>query len=217
MVNIAELKSIATPFKVAEYFLGSPAKKRRNELWYKSPFREETDASFEVSDRGFHDFGDNEHYDVISFVQRLKRCSFKEAVEILSSIFGIKDEGENKKLQQWLKEQEIKNEIYREKVEKFYLDLWEAAEEESKTNRECIEIFQGQLDNESYKICLDHQFYLDYVIEHLTSYTNSFKEKEEIYRQYKRGELPKWLTMRLENYTTLSMISDMTQLQNNVS
>ena len=47
-MNIQEAKTI----KLADYLqsLGySPVKRQENNLWYKSPFRQETEASFKVS------------------------------------------------------------------------------------------------------------------------------------------------------------------------
>lgn len=205
MINLALLKSVATPQSVARYFLGSPAKERRNELWYKSPFREETAASFEVTDRGLHDFGTGEHFDVISFVQKLKRCSFKEAVSILGNIYGIAEE-RNEKLEKWLRDTRLENERYRLKVEQAYLALWEAVDIEAKENNECVKIFAGDFSDDTYKICLDRQCYLQGLTEYLVNDTDTFKEKESLYKQIQRGEFPRWLMMRLKNNTMYSMI-----------
>ena len=217
MVNIAELKSLATPKSVARYFLGSPAKEHRNELWYKSPFRaEERTASFEVTDRGFHDFGTGEHFDVISFVQRLKHCSFKEAIEILASLYGVGIE-RNDKLAKWLKDAQAENEEYRDRVEAAFMMLWEAADEEKKELNECIKIFAGDLESDAYKICIDRQVYLIGLIEWLVEETDTFKEKESLYRQIQREEFPKWLMMRLKSRPTYSMIMGTTERTNQES
>ena len=214
MINVAELKSVATPQSVARYFLGSPEKELNNALWYKSPFRRETAASFEVSSRGLHDFGTDTHYDVISFVQKLRHCGFKEAVEILCSIYGLEGREEDRELQRWLKQKQIENERYIAKVERFYLDLWGAVDKEDAENRECLKIFAGDFSDDTYKICLDRQCYIEGLKEHLVCYTNTFKDKEDLYKRYKRGEFPKWLMTRLQNYITLSTISDTIQRRN---
>ena len=80
MNRFREIKSILNPQEVVQKYLGLPEKKTSTGLWYKSPFRKEKTASFCVSNKGIHDFGDSTHYDVISFVQRyfnttpLKAC-----------------------------------------------------------------------------------------------------------------------------------------------
>lgn len=67
-----ELKMLVKPTEVAIRYLGTPLKERYGKLWYKSPFRNERTASFVVSDKkGFHDFGDSWHGDILSFVERL--------------------------------------------------------------------------------------------------------------------------------------------------
>lgn len=212
MINIAELKSVATPQSVARYYLGIPSKERGNELWYKSPFRqEERTASFEVSDKGFHDFGTNEHYDVISFVQRLRRCNFKEAVETLCKLYNIREEYSSDRLAKWLKEQRDANERYKLKVEQNFLNIWDALETEERENNECLKIFAGDFSDDTYKICLDRKCYIDGFIEYLANDTDTFKEKEDLLRQVKKGELPKWLMMKLKNNTICSMIMNITR------
>ena len=200
MINITELKLIATPQSVARYFLGTPMKEHNNELWYKSPFRqEEKIASFIVSDKGFHDFGTNRHYDIIAFVEKLKNCGFKEAVNILGTLYGVGDDYDARKLQKWLAEQKKQNDIYKRKVENNFLALWDALEAEKKVNDECIEILKGDLEDDGYKICLDKRFYIDGFIEHLVFYTDTFKEKESLFKQVERGDIPVWLKWRLKN------------------
>lgn len=201
MIDLADVRAIATPQSLAKYLLGSPVKERRNELWYKSPFRDEMEASFEVSDRGFHDFGTGEHYDIFSFVQKLKRCSFKDSVEILASIYGIADRDyESRKLAEWYRRQREQEEKRAKIRDWFYLRVWDAVDAEDRENRELTKMFAGDFSDNTYKICLDRQNTIDMMKEQLADYTETWQDKEELMKKAMRGELPKWLTIRLRNH-----------------
>lgn len=96
MITAEKIKQTLKPTQVARYYLGAPFKEQGNNNWYKSPLRpEERTASFLVTDqKGFHDFGTSEHFDVISFIQRFYNTDFKRAISILASDFGVQDDNE---------------------------------------------------------------------------------------------------------------------------
>ena len=113
MSNKEEVKNILTPTVVVQHYLGQPVKSDRLGMWYKSPFRNERTASFLVSDvKGIHDFGTSEHYDVISFVEKLFKIDFKTSLNKLLYDFGIIDSGpSSQELKAYLikqREEEIK-------------------------------------------------------------------------------------------------------------
>ena len=71
-MNIQEAKQI----RIADYLksLGyTPVKQQGNSLWYKSPFRQETEASFKVNtDRNqWYDFGTGKGGNIIALAQEL--------------------------------------------------------------------------------------------------------------------------------------------------
>ena len=90
MIDLQEVKTAVTPTLVVQRYLGQPLKRINDKLWYKSPFRNERTASFVVSDeRGIHDFGSSEHYDIFSFIQKLFGLSFMESLSFLIKDFGL--------------------------------------------------------------------------------------------------------------------------------
>lgn len=89
-MNIDYIKDRIKPIEVAITYLGNPIRITTTGSWYKSPFRQEKTASFLVNNtKGFHDFGTSEHYDIISFAERLFNTDFKTAIKILCKDFGI--------------------------------------------------------------------------------------------------------------------------------
>lgn len=211
MVNAEDIKQIATPQSVARYLLGSPEKERRNELWYCSPFRRETQASFVVSDKGFHDFGTGEHYDIFSFIQKLKHCSFKESVNILASLFGVADrEYDSNKSVEWYKKQREEKQRYEQILDWFYLKVWDETDKEQKMNNELLELLKPTtIDdiNEAYAVLLDVQVSVAGMEEHLATSCNTSEEKEELMKQAMRGDLPTWLMNRLKATMTLLILN----------
>ena len=54
-----EIKKYLSPQQVAKYYLQDKGKRSGNNVFYKSPFRNEKTASFCVNnEKGFHDYGD---------------------------------------------------------------------------------------------------------------------------------------------------------------
>ena len=89
MNKFKELKQYLNNQQVVQRYLGLPEKKTSTGIWYKSPFRQERTASFCVSNRGIHDFGDSTHYDIISFVEKYFNVTPNQAVDILCNDFGL--------------------------------------------------------------------------------------------------------------------------------
>lgn len=59
------------------------------EIWYKSPFRKETTASFkiDVHKNIWYDFGEGIGGNVLDLIMRVKDCNFKEALHFLRNEF----------------------------------------------------------------------------------------------------------------------------------
>lgn len=203
MADLEDIRAVATPQDVAKYFLGLPVKERRNELWYKSPFRaEERTASFVVSPKGFHDFGTGEHFDIFSFVTRLKNCTFRESVDTLASIFGIQDRAyKSRELDLWYKRQNLELDRHRALLDWLYLRIWDEVDNEYRENNECLSIFKNDID--AYKICIDRQVSILGMKEHLAEGCDTWEEKEELMNSAIKGELPTWLMNRLKATMTL--------------
>lgn len=84
-----EVKQQVQPKQVARFYIGPPVKSGTTDF-YKSPFRKEKTPSFAIHDeRGLTDFGSGEHYDVISFVQKLCNISPIEAAKKIIADFGL--------------------------------------------------------------------------------------------------------------------------------
>lgn len=203
MINAKYLKQMINPKDLARRTLGIPKQEKRNELWYKSPFRaEERTASFEVSDKGFHDFGTNEHYDVISFMQRLNHCSFKEAVDTLSKMYGLtENEYETESIRRRIEEQRLAMKAYREKVENWYYSFLDLTEKAWDDNEACIKAVGN--DEETLAILYDRQIFLGCLREELLE-TDTFEEKEKLRAQITKEGLPQWMKNQEIYFSTLT-------------
>jgi len=98
-MTIQEAKNI----RLADYLqsLGhNPTKQQGNNLWYKSPFREETEASFKLNTNlnQWYDFGIGKGGDIIALVQELYKadyvpylleCIAKQTPQIRSTTFSF--------------------------------------------------------------------------------------------------------------------------------
>lgn len=198
MINAKYLKQMINPKELARRTLGIPKQEKRNELWYKSPFRaEERTASFEVSDKGFHDFGTNEHFDVIGFMQRLNHCSFREAIDTLSKMYGLtENEYETESIRKRIEQQRLAMKAYREKVEnwfKYFLNFVEYAWED---NEACIKAVGYDVD--TLAILYDRQIFLGCLREEILE-TDSFNDKEILRNKITKEGLPTWMK-NLESY-----------------
>ena len=191
-MNKEYLKQVINPKDLAMKTLGQPITRKGNSIWYKSPFRvEERTASFEVTDKSFHDFGTGEHFDIISFVRRYRHCSFKEACKWLANLYGIADnEYDNERVQRFLEQQRLAMKNYREKIETWFISLMNLVEEVWDENEECIKAVG--LDTTTLAILYDRQIFLGCLREEILE-TNTFEEKEKLRKQVTKEGLPVWM------------------------
>lgn len=191
--RVAAIKQTVDPISLARRYLGQPVHERGHCLWYKSPFRsEERTASFCVSEKGLHDFGTSQHYDVIDFVMNYFRCSFQEACNLLERDYGIiSNPYITDEVAQILKKQAEDNKLYTEKVKTWYNEF----------SSEIACIFRNSLDeiekvkhtenfqpfeNNRYVALLDVNCKLEGLLEFIDN-VEKFEHKEKLYQR--RGEL----------------------------
>ena len=199
MLSTRYLKQVINPIDLAQKILGNPVHKKG--FWYKSPFRaEEQVASFEVTEKGFHDFGTGEHYDIISFISTLYNCSFKEAVEKLQAMYGLADnEYDNKRVQEFMRIQRLRKEEYRRTVEKWFVDFTGFVFDQVAQNKVCIDVMKDHYD--TLKILYDQQIYLGCLEEEVLK-ISTFHEKEKLRNTIRREGLPTWMGTQRKYFST---------------
>jgi len=140
MDKFAEIKTLLKEEEVIEHYLGKPEKRTYTGIWYKSPFRKEKTASFCVSEKGIHDFGSSEHYDIISFVAKYFNTDNYKALKILCNDFGLSllEEKEDKETIRQLKEKREKERKRKLKIEIWFNDKIQNLCDEIQENKKLI-------------------------------------------------------------------------------
>lgn len=165
--------------EVVQRYLGLPEKHNSLGNWYKSPFRREKTASFLVSNKGIHDFGDSAHYDIISFVQKYFNTTPKQALQILSNDFGInlENEYETQETLRLLKKKREEERIIRERVSNWYNMEMQRVSDELIENNKCIKILQNKSNFEVLKVLYNEQAKQEIYFEILFNLTEDEKVK----------------------------------------
>ena len=126
-------------------------KKSGSNLFYKSPFRNEKTASFCVNnEKGFHDYGDGWHGDIINFVQELYHISPIAAAKTLIQDFSLPIQMEQKANYKQMKTQKHKNLLnkkVRDALENWFNTTFIKLCDVDKTNRICIETLSKRIKN----------------------------------------------------------------------
>lgn len=181
MNNFKEIKKYVSCEDVARRYLGQPDKHNSTGSWYLSPFRSEKTASFCVSSKGFHDFGDSQHYDIISFTQKYFNITALEALKVLSNDFNYpleNNEYESNKIKQSLiKRKEMEVEAKKKVKEWFEKELQKTCDEllETKKLIKIIESIILVVENTS---CLDMLYARENELEEIFKiFTNSTEEE----------------------------------------
>ncbi len=174
MNKFTEIKSLLKGEEVVEHYLGMPCKKTNKGSWYVSPFRKEKTASFYVSEKGIHDFGSSEHYDIISFVVKYFNTDNYNALKILCNDFGLPflEEKQDRKTIKRLKakrEQERKQK--EQQKNKFNLGMQKLCDK-SKEVEKLIEIFEKTSYFETLKILYDMQVKIEVKFEQMQKIRN---------------------------------------------
>jgi len=180
MNKFAEIKNLLKGEEVIQHYLGNPQKRTYAGMWYKSPFRKEKTASFYVSEKGIHDFGSSEHYDIISFVAKYFNTDNYNALKILCNDFGLSllDEKQDKESIKQLKqkrEQERKRKI---EIDNWFNSKMQSICDEIREVEMLIKIFEKTSYFEVLKILYDKQTKLEIEFEIMLS----TKDKEKLYK-----------------------------------
>lgn len=145
MNKFDEVKQTLTNQQVVEHYLGKPNKYKSRGLWYISPFRSEKTASFCVSDKGIHDFGDSSHYDMFSFVARLYKISNFEALKVIANDFhlSIYNEYENPQIVALIEKKRKEEQYIKEQIKKWFLAEFNYLCNEYQRNKKMMRIFKS--------------------------------------------------------------------------
>ena len=126
-------------------------KKSGGNLFYKSPFRNEKTASFCVNNqKGFHDYGDGWHGDIISFVQELYHISPIDAAKTLIQDFSLPIKIEQKTDYKQIKTQRQKNLLnkkVREALDNWFNNTFIQLCDSNKMNQICIYTLSKNIKN----------------------------------------------------------------------
>lgn len=180
MDKFAEIKTLLKGEEVIEHYLGKPQKRTYTGIWYKSPFREEKTASFYVSEKGIHDFGSSEHYDIISFIVKYFNTDNYSALKILCNDFGLTllDKKESKETIRQLKEKREEERKRQMQIEKWYNKKIQKICDEIQENEKLIKIFENSSYFKTLKILYDKQVKLEIEFEIM----QNTKDKEKLYK-----------------------------------
>lgn len=179
MNKFYEIKQILSNQQVVDRYLGKPIKHTTVGNWYISPFRQEKTASFCVSDKGIHDFGDSEHYDIISFVARLFNTTQYKALQILIQDFGlmIGNEYETEETIKLLKQKREEERLIREKITKWWLNEFTQTCDEKHINDRLIKIFEKSMNLEVLAILYNIDVKIETKLERLINADDRDKER----------------------------------------
>ena len=188
MNKYKEIKTILTNKEVVTRYLGAPVKTTSRGIWYKSPFREERTASFYVSDKGIHDFGDSTHYDIISFVEKYYNTTPYKALQILADDFNInitENEYQNDYTLRLLKQKREEEKKIKDKIESWFNREFIETCDKIITNRRIISILEKRCYYEALTILYDEQVKLEYYFELL--HNANGQEKISLYLEINRS------------------------------
>lgn len=170
MDKFVELKSLLKGQEVVEHYLGLPKKKTSKGSWYVSPFRKEKTASFYVSEKGIHDFGSSEHYDIISFVVKYFNTDNYTALKILCNDFGLPllQQKENRETIKKLKAKREQDRRQKEIEKKWFNSEMQKVCDELQETEKLIKIFEKSSYFEVLKILYDKQTKLEIRFQQIT-------------------------------------------------
>ena len=196
-----DIKQYLNPQQVAEYYLHDHGKKSGDNVFYKSPFRNEKTASFCVNnEKGFHDYGSGWHGDIISFVQELYNTTPIDAAKTLIQDFALPiemgQEVDYKQVKAQKKKMVLSKKV-RDALDQWFNNTFIKLCDENKMNEKCIEIISAKiksiddLEKEENGIALQYLYYqqteLNLWIDEFINVTTE-DEKLELFRHRKEIE-----------------------------
>lgn len=195
------IKEYLKPQDVAEYYIGKKGKKSGNNIFYKSPFRNEKTASFCVNNtKGFHDYGTGWHGDIISFITQLYNLKPIEAAKLLIKDFSLPIEVNSKvnykEIKKYRQKNLFNNEL-KDSLQKWFNNMFIKLCNEKEANDISINIIKKNLkelsdfNNEDISNSLVYlynkqnmiEMWLDIFMEATTE-----KERLELFRQRREVE-----------------------------
>ena len=128
---------------------------------------------------------------------RYQRCSFKEACEWLSKLYGLTgNEYETEGMRKYLEQQRLAMKAYREKVENWFRYFLNFVEYVWDDNEACIKAVGYDVD--TLVILYDRQTFLGCLREEILD-IDTFEGKERLRNEITKEGLPTWMR-NLESY-----------------
>ena len=183
MNKFKELKQYLNNQQVVQKYLGLPEKKTSTGIWYKSPFRQERTASFCVSNRGIHDFGDSTHYDIISFVEKYFNVTPNQAVDILCNDFGLSlnNPYRSQTVVNILKQKREEENKAKEIIETWFDNKFKKISDELKITRRLIEVLKNTTYFDSLVILYMQEVKQEMLFEELFDISQDEEKKTKLY------------------------------------
>ena len=146
-----EIKDYLKPQQVAEYYISEKGKHSGSNVFYKSPFRNEKTASFCVNnEKGFHDYGNGWHGDIISFVQELYNLSPIDAAKTIIKDFALPiniNQRTSYKQIKSLRNKSLLNKKVRDGLNNWFNNTYIKLCDVNKANQICINILTKNMVN----------------------------------------------------------------------
>lgn len=203
MQNIfKEVKEYLNPKQVASYYISEKGKISGNNVFYKSPFRQEKTASFCVNnEKGFHDYGTGWHGDIINFIQELYHLTPIDAAKTLIQDFALPIKINEKSDYKQVKAQKHKNLLnkkVRDALDNWFNSTFIKLCDANKLNQICIESLSKQIksiddfEKEDLQIALQYLYYQQTEINlWIESFIDTKTEDEKIELFRHRREIEK--------------------------
>ena len=183
MNKFKELKQYLNNQQVVQRYLGLPEKKTSTGIWYKSPFRQERTASFCVSNRGIHDFGDSAHYDIISFVEKYFNVTPNQAVDILCNDFGLSlnNPYRSQTVVNILKQKREEENKAKEIIETWFDNKFKNVSDELKNTRRLIDVLKNTTFFDALAILYMQEVKQEMLFEELFDISQDEEKKTKLY------------------------------------
>lgn len=183
MNKFKELKQYLNNQQVVQRYLGLPEKKTSTGIWYKSPFRQERTASFCVSNRGIHDFGDSTHYDIISFVEKYFNVTPNQAVDILCNDFGLSlnNPYRSQTVVNILKQKREEENKAKEIIETWFDNKFKNVSDELKNTRRLIDVLKNTTFFDALAILYMQEVKQEMLFEELFDISQDEEKKTKLY------------------------------------
>ena len=183
MNKFKELKQYLNNQQVVQRYLGLPEKKTSTGIWYKSPFRQERTASFCVSNRGIHDFGDSTHYDIISFVEKYFNVTPNQAVDILCNDFGLSlnNPYRSQTVVNILKQKREEENKAKEIIETWFDNKFKNVSDELKNTRRLIDVLKNTTFFDALAVLYMQETKQEILFEELFDISQDEEKKTKLY------------------------------------